>query len=534
VVPILPRPPGPYATGWPRKWRPTDSVLGVAVNDPVVRHHRRGIEGTAALVAARAVLGALAAAATTACVAAAESAAVAGAVSCGAFLTWEMIARAWRRPASHLPVVRVVHPLLVAAAAVAASAVVCSMLRVDGLDAKDWLLVLAVAGALSALTGGAGAGGARSRRVRLAFIGTREAADRLADDLEWARVSSYRMVGRVDAHGDDDGGVPVIAELGELRQAIVRERIDLLVVGGGVGRLVVFDALAGCLDLRVQFTELSAFYEDVFGNVPTAEINAAWFAHLANANARRPSPAAKRAFDVCLALVLGLLALPVVACAAVLVRAGGGPVIFAQQRIGESGRPFRLYKLRTMRVGSGDDTVWAEENDPRATPVGRFLRRSHIDELPQLWNVLRGEMSLVGPRPEQLAFVARLEATLPFYQRRHLIRPGLTGWAQVRCGYAGSDAGAAWKLCNDLYYVKYRSLGLDLLVLIETIGLVILGPGTAAQIPLTPQFEPDPPQDRAVGDLPSGTVPARAPTGGSTGMVLSSSADNDRGTRLIQ
>ena len=209
-------------------------------------------------------------------------------------------------------------------------------------------------------------------------------------------------------------------------------------------------------------------------------------------------------------------------------------MIFAQQRIGERGRPFRLYKLRTMRVGSGDETIWAQENDPRATLVGRFLRRSHIDELPQLWNVLRGDMSLVGPRPEQLGFVARLEATLPFYQRRHLIRPGLTGWAQVRCGYAGSDAGAAWKLCNDLYYVKYRSLRLDLLVLIETVGLLILGPGTAAQIPLTPRVEPDPPPDPAIGDLPSGTVPASAPTGGSTSMVLSSSTDNDRGTGLIQ
>jgi exopolysaccharide biosynthesis polyprenyl glycosylphosphotransferase len=499
-----------------------------------VRHHRRGVEGTAALDAARVVLVALAAAATTACVAGAESATSAAAVSCGALLTWEMIARAWRRPASHLPVVRVVHPLLVAASAIATSAVVCNTLRLDGLETKDWLLVLVVAGTLSELTGGPLAGGAPSRHVRVAFIGTREAAHRLAADLERARVSSYRMVGRVDVHGDDGGSVPVVAELGDLREAIVRERIELLVVGSGVGRMVVFDALARCLDLRIQFTELSAFYEDVFGNVPTTEINAAWFAHLASASARRPSPAAKRAFDVCLGLILGLLTLPVVACAAALVRVSGRPVIFAQQRIGERGRPFRLYKLRTMRVGSGDETIWAQENDPRATLVGRFLRRSHIDELPQLWNVLRGDMSLVGPRPEQLGFVARLEATLPFYQRRHLIRPGLTGWAQVRCGYAGSDAGAAWKLCNDLYYVKYRSLGLDLLVLIETVGVLILGPGTAAQIPLTPRVEPDPPPDPAIGDLPSGTVPASAPTGGSTSMVLSSSTDNDRGTRLIQ
>jgi exopolysaccharide biosynthesis polyprenyl glycosylphosphotransferase len=464
-----------------------------------VYHHRRGVECTAVLGSAGAVLDALAAAATTGWGAAAQSAAMAGAVSFAAFLTWAMIARAWQRQASHLPVVRVIHPVVVAPGAIVTSAAVCNMLRLEGLHAKDWLLVLVIAGTVSALTLRACAGAARARRVRVAFVGTREAALRLAADLERARVCSYRLVGRVDAH-DDDGAVPVISDLGGLREAIVRERIDLLVVGSGVGRLLVFDALAGCLDLDVKYTELSAFYEDVFGNVPTAEINAAWFAHLVNAGARHPSPAAKRAVDVCLALVLAILALPVIACAALLIRVGGGPAFFGQQRIGERGRPFRLYKLRTMQVGSGDEAMWAQERDPRTTRVGQFLRRTHIDELPQLWNILRGEMSLVGPRPEQLSFVTRLEATLPFYQRRHLIRPGLTGWAQVRCGYAGSEDGAAWKLCNDLYYVKYRSLGLDLLVLIETIGLVILGPGTAAQIPLTPWVEPEPIPDPAVAD----------------------------------
>jgi exopolysaccharide biosynthesis polyprenyl glycosylphosphotransferase len=468
-----------------------------------VHHHRRRVECTAVLGSA--VLGALAGALTTAWGATAESAAEAGAMSCVAFLTWAMIARAWQRPASHLPVVRIIHPLVVAPGAVATSAAACGMLGLEGLDAKDWVRVLVVTGTLSALTQRVCAGTARARRVRLAFVGSREAALRLAADLERSRVSSYRLVGRVAAH-EDDGAVPVISDLDGLRDAIVRERIDLLVVGSGVGRLLVFDALAGCLDLQVQYTELSAFYEDVFGNVPTAEINAAWFAHLASAGARHASPTAKRAADVCLALVLAILALPVIAGAALLIRLGGGPAFFAQQRIGESGRPFRLYKLRTMRAAPGDEAIWAQERDPRTTRIGQFLRRTHIDELPQLWNILRGDMSLVGPRPEQLGFVLRLEATLPFYQRRHLIRPGLTGWAQVRCGYAGSDDGAAWKLCNDLYYVKYRSLGLDLLVLIETIGLVLLGPGTAAQIPLAPWVGPEPIPDPAVADHGSRVV----------------------------
>jgi exopolysaccharide biosynthesis polyprenyl glycosylphosphotransferase len=447
-----------------------------------------------------AVVDAFAAAATAAWVAGAEHAAEAAAVTCAAFLMGAMIARAWRRQASHLPVVRVVKPLLVAPGAVLTSAAACGMLGV-GLGPENWLVVLVVAATVSTLTHGACVRATRSRRLRIAVVGTREAAQRLAADLERAHPSSYRLVGRVAAPGDGgDGPVRVICDLAGLREAVVRERIDLLVVGNGMSRIPVFDALAGCLDLHLQYTELSAFYEDVLGNVPTGEINAAWFAHLASAGARRSSPTAKRAVDVCLTLLLAIPALPVIASAALLIRLGGGPALFAQVRIGEGGRPFRLYKLRTMRVGLGDEPTWALERDPRTTRIGHFLRRTHIDELPQLWNILRGEMSLVGPRPEQLGFVVRLEATLPFYRRRHLIRPGLTGWAQVRCGYSGSDDGAAWKLCNDLYYVKYRSLGLDLLVLMETVGLVLLGPSAAARIPLAPWVEPEPMPDPAVAD----------------------------------
>jgi lipopolysaccharide/colanic/teichoic acid biosynthesis glycosyltransferase len=142
-------------------------------------------------------------------------------------------------------------------------------------------------------------------------------------------------------------------------------------------------------------------------------------------------------------------------------------------RIGEKGRPFALYKLRTMRIEADATAQWAAADDPRITRLGGFLRASHLDELPQLANVLRGEMSLVGPRPEQPEFVDRLERTVPFYQRRHLLRPGITGWAQIRCGYAGSDIGSAWKLCHDLFYAKHRSLGLDLLILCETFSTLL-------------------------------------------------------------
>ena len=214
---------------------------------------------------------------------------------------------------------------------------------------------------------------------------------------------------------------------------------------------------------------------------------------------------AKVAGDFCCALALLVLTAPLTLLAALAIKlTSRGPVLYSQTRLGRGGRPYKIYKLRTMyhNCEQQSGARWSTDGDPRVTPVGRFLRRTHIDELPQLWNVLRGDMSLVGPRPEQIDFVVRLEASVPFYQRRHLIRPGLTGWAQVRCGYAGSDESSAWKLCNDLYYVKYRSLGLDLLVLIETVGLVLLGPSTASRIPLTPWAEPDPIADAATRVIP--------------------------------
>ena len=171
---------------------------------------------------------------------------------------------------------------------------------------------------------------------------------------------------------------------------------------------------------------------------------------------------------------------------AVLVTTGA-PVFHRQRRIGEGGREFTMTKLRSMRVENNTAHSWAVENDPRVTPVGRFLRRTHIDELPQLWNVLKGDMSLVGPRPEVGEVVDRLEVENPHYDRRHLVKPGLTGWAQVRCGYAGTDLGSAWKLCFDLYYLKRRSAMFDLLILIETLRVVVGGGQFEARQP-DPRF----------------------------------------------
>ena len=314
---------------------------------------------------------------------------------------------------------------------------------------------------------------AEQERVRVAVIGSQTAATQLARELQLARVSKYVVVGRIGVTEDPDAAaseVPTLGVLDDLADLVARHRLHLLVMTGEVPRLTVFNEVAhSCLHLPVRLWQLSGFYEETFGHVPVAEINASWFQYIMHPRYRSSPPASKRVIDVTIAAIVGAVSAPLLLVLAVLIRRDGGPALFRQIRIGEGGRPFTLYKLRTMAVGTGRNAQWASLDDPRVTRIGRFLRRSHLDEFPQVINVLRGEMSLVGPRPEQPEFVERLEQWVPYYTRRHLLTPGITGWAQVRCGYAGSDVGSAWKLCHDLYYLKHRSLVFDLVILGETV-----------------------------------------------------------------
>ena len=319
---------------------------------------------------------------------------------------------------------------------------------------------------------------AREPKTRVAVIGSSEVATSLARELALSGAERYVVVGRIagvpEGPAEVRDEVPTLGELRNIGSLVPRYKIDLLVMTGEVPRLDVFNEIAtACLHLPVRLHELSGFYEDVFGHVPVAEINASWFQYIMHPRYRSTPPPSKRVLDLAIAITAGLAALPVMMLFVLLIRRDGGPVLFKQLRIGEGGRPFTVYKLRTMRVGAPSAAQWAAADDPRVTSVGRFLRRTHLDELPQLINVLKGEMSVVGPRPEQPEFVERLEAWVPYYTRRHLVKPGITGWAQVRCGYAGSDVGSAWKLCHDLYYLKHRSLGLDLVILGETIRTLV-------------------------------------------------------------
>jgi exopolysaccharide biosynthesis polyprenyl glycosylphosphotransferase len=309
---------------------------------------------------------------------------------------------------------------------------------------------------------------------RAAYIGGRQGAARLSDALEAGGSNRYVLIGRIACGPDDGAGAPseALGSLDDLPALVIEHDVDVLIMGAEAPRLAVFGRMAdSCLDLPVRLAELSVLFEEIFGHVPVADINPAWFQCVADPDMRAATGPLKRAVDLVAGSVLLLLAAPVMAGFALVIRRDGGPAVYRQVRIGEGGRPFRLYKLRTMRIEADVSARWAAPDDPRITRVGTLLRRTHLDELPQLVNVLRGEMSLVGPRPEQPELVDRLETMLRFYQRRHLTRPGITGWAQVRCGYAGSDTGSAWKLCHDLYYIKHRSVGLDALILGETLAL---------------------------------------------------------------
>jgi exopolysaccharide biosynthesis polyprenyl glycosylphosphotransferase len=218
----------------------------------------------------------------------------------------------------------------------------------------------------------------------------------------------------------------------------------------------------------------------VHGQVPIESLKVSWLIYGEGFRQNWTRAFVKRTFDILVAAVLLVITTPVIALASLLIAfEGGGPVVYRQERIGIRGRPFTVYKLRSMAHNAEKDgqATWASKDDTRITRVGKHIRRMRIDELPQLLNVLKGEMSFVGPRPERPEFVAMLTDQIPYYAVRHSVKPGLTGWAQVRYSYGATVEQSVRKLEYDLYYVKNHTLLLDLLILLETVRVVLLGEG---------------------------------------------------------
>jgi sugar transferase (PEP-CTERM system associated) len=246
------------------------------------------------------------------------------------------------------------------------------------------------------------------------------------------------------------------------------------------GGAVPMDQLLECRLAGVPVRTLEVIYERLRGRVPVEALKGSWLVYAEGFRQNWWRNLEKRVIDIAVSLTLLALALPVMLVAAIaIVFESGFPILYRQERVGRGGRTFVIWKFRSMRQDAEADGAarWAQPGDPRVTRVGRFLRKTRIDELPQLFNVLNGELSLVGPRPERPQFVAHLNHEIPFYNARHSVKPGVTGWAQVRYAYGASSEDAKKKLEYDLYYVKNHTLLLDLLILFETVRVVLRGDG---------------------------------------------------------
>jgi sugar transferase (PEP-CTERM system associated) len=283
--------------------------------------------------------------------------------------------------------------------------------------------------------------------------------------------------------GQETGTVQPVhdrSEIGSLRDFALANQVDEIVTAMEErrGNLPVRDLL-DCRLAGIQITDYAAFMERETGKVDLDGFVPSWLIFSQGSTEAQIRLLIKRVMDLAASAVLVTITAPVVLVTAILIRlTSPGPVLYRQERVGQHGRLFMLYKFRSMRTDAeADGPKWAMENDPRVTPVGRVIRKLRIDELPQIFNVLKGDMSFVGPRPERLVFVEDLARQLPYYAERHTVRPGITGWAQVNYPYGASFEDAKQKAQYDLYYIKNFSVFLDILILIKTIRVILFGSG---------------------------------------------------------
>jgi exopolysaccharide biosynthesis polyprenyl glycosylphosphotransferase len=313
------------------------------------------------------------------------------------------------------------------------------------------------------------------RPIRTAVIGDGGFARRLGAELTENKIRSYKLLGYVDDEDEPGAGLERLGDLSAIRSIAIANGIDLFVVSPQAPRLQIFEETAkACLDLPVRMIEATALYETVLGHVPIGAINSAWFQFIMHPLYSPSSPLSKRLLDIVVSCGLVIATAPLmIVCALAIKLEDRGPVFYRQPRFGEEGREFDMIKFRTLRPDADDLLATGHTEEEVLTRAGRVLRKGHLNELPQLLQVLRGEMSLVGPRPEPPELVQMLSGVVPHYDRRGLVKPGLTGWAQVRCGYASSRIGTAWKTCHDLYYIKHRSVRFDLVILLQTFHALV-------------------------------------------------------------
>jgi sugar transferase (PEP-CTERM system associated) len=318
---------------------------------------------------------------------------------------------------------------------------------------------------------------------RVLVLGTGSRVARFAEAA--SRNPMHDVVGYIGLQTSDQASSlrVISAAPGESIYSIAKKhQIDEIVVAvrnrreGGLP----LQELLECKFNGVRITELPNFFEREYRQVMLESITPSWMIFGAGFNCGWLRAAVKRGFDLIASLSLLILALPVMLITAIcIILEDGAPIFYRQERVGQNGRVFTIFKFRSMKKDAERDGTprWASTNDDRITLVGHIIRKLRIDELPQIINVLRGDMSFVGPRPERPFFVDKLEKQIPYYSARHSVKPGITGWAQVRYAYGASIEDTVEKLQYDLYYVKNHGLFLDLMTLIATVEVVLWGKG---------------------------------------------------------
>jgi sugar transferase (PEP-CTERM system associated) len=323
-----------------------------------------------------------------------------------------------------------------------------------------------------------------SARERLLIVGTNPAAIKLARELYDRPDLGVEVVGFIDPDPEKVGtplfNPGIIGTIESIPQIVSSRGVDRVVVSlaEARGRLPMEQLLEMKLKAGVDFDHLASVYEEYTCKIAVELLRPGWLIFSPGFRKSWGLRVTKRLMDVVAAAVGMVVFAPVMLVTALAVKlTSRGPVVYSQERVGRHGRPFTIHKFRSMCHDAEAVTgaVWSPPDDERVTKVGRLLRRTRLDELPQLWNILRGDMSLVGPRPERPSFVDELTRQIPFYHQRHVVKPGLTGWAQVRYTYGATVEDAMEKLQYDLFYIKHMSVALDLLTVLQTIKTVAQG-----------------------------------------------------------
>lgn len=321
-------------------------------------------------------------------------------------------------------------------------------------------------------------------RVRALVLGVGSNARELLNLVEGSSaLQGVKLVGFIPLNGENRV-VPsnvIIPKIGSLVSLVEQNDAQEIIVATQERRSGTYpiQELLECKIRGIKVMDFAGFFERECGHLRMDSLIPSWLVFGSGFNQGVLRTSVKRAFDIVASLLLLAVSIPVMLVAALcIVIEDGWPIFYSQERVGMGGEPYMVYKFRSMfKDAEKGKPQWAVSDDPRVTKVGKFIRKARIDELPQIFNVLKGEMSFVGPRPERPHFVDILSAQVPYYTMRHSIKPGITGWAQVRYPYGSSIEDAIEKLQYDLYYVKNHSLFLDFIILIDTVGVVLLGKG---------------------------------------------------------